>query len=102
MLHTFYKGVFMKKIVFTLVALAGLLSASEYVNIQNNIVTMSENRNIIGVFKLKDVAYMTQQSDGRNIVALKEPNNAIIVVRNLENQNIIGVAFANYLLANNQ
>lgn len=39
----------MKKIVFTLVALAGLLSASEYVNIQNNIVTMSENRNIIGV-----------------------------------------------------
>ena len=61
----------MKKIVFTLVALAGLLSATEYVQIDNTIVRVSQNQYIVGVFSLKDVAYMTQIDGGRNIIVLK-------------------------------
>lgn len=91
----------MKKIVFTLVALTGLLSATESVNIDNNIVRIYQNNYIAGVFKISDIAYMTQPADNRYIIVLKQPNNAIIELKNPVNQNNIGAAFASYLATTN-
>ncbi|KIM05787.1 MAG: hypothetical protein KU29_09630 [Sulfurovum sp. FS06-10] len=88
----------MKKIVFTLVALAGLLSASEYLQISNNVVMVSQNSNIVSVFKLGDIAYTTRSAN-QNIIVLKQPANAIITVENNVNHNDISKAFANYLAA---
>jgi len=89
----------MKKIVFTLVALTGLLSATEYVNISNNVVIVSHNSNIVKVFKLGDIAYLSKLGD-KNIVVLKQPANAVIDIETDSNQNVIGKEFANYLASN--
>lgn len=89
----------MKKIVFTLVALAGLLSAAESVNIENNIVRVYQNNYVTGVFKISDIAYMSQ-NDNRNLIVLKQPSNAVIELKDTVNQNNVGVAFANYLATN--
>ena len=91
----------MKKIVFTIVALSGLLLASESVNIENNIVRVYQNTYVTGVFKISDIAYMTQ-NDSRNIIVLKQPSNAIIELKDAVNQNNIGTAFASYLATTNR
>ena len=49
----------MKKIVFTLVALAGLLSASEYLKIDDGVVMISHDNTLTTIFKISDIAYTT-------------------------------------------
>lgn len=91
----------MKKIVFGLVTLVGLLSASEYVEVSRyDVVTVKLNSKIVKVFKISDIAYMTNMGT-RNIVVLKQPANSIIDIENNDNQHIIAEKFVKYLESKN-
>ncbi len=89
----------MKKIVFTLVALVGFLSASEYLKISDNVVMVSTNNSITSVFKVSDIAYMVRDGN-KNMVVLKQPANAIIHIESDYNQNDIAKAYVDFLSRN--
>lgn len=59
----------MKKIVFTLVALAGLLSATEYLKIDGDVVLLSNDNNLATVFKISDIAYTAREAN-KNLIVL--------------------------------
>lgn len=59
----------MKKIVFTLVALAGLLSATEYLKIDGDVVLLSNDNNLATVCEISDIAYTAREAN-KNLIVL--------------------------------